>query len=70
MKRYIAEVENAMRKRHTRNELRALFRLGTGRAVPPGANLRRFVAKWHAHQQAINGGAVTSLFWRRAVGVS
>lgn len=66
---YIEQIRRAVRARHTRSELRRLFLIGTGRQVPRGVNLRAFVAKWNAHQQAINGGAAPSQFWRECVGL-
>lgn len=64
---YLHEIRIHVRARLTRAELRRHFWLGTGKQVPPGANLRNFVSKWHAHQQAINAGAKPSAFWHKAV---
>lgn len=63
---YIKRIRNAVRIRHSRSELRTLFWKGTGLSVPKDVNLRTFVSKWHAHQQAINAGAKPSKFWLKA----
>lgn len=63
---YLNDIRIAVAKRHTRRELVALFKRGTGYEVPKSANLRRYVPKWHAHQQAINAGAEPSQFWKEA----
>lgn len=57
-------------RRMTRAELRRFFWLGTGRQVPKGANLRKFVPAWHRAQMAIKQGRPASKFWKRAVGVA
>jgi len=66
---YVDGIRMAVRKRQTRSELRRMFFNGTGRLVPNGVNLRSFVSKWHAHQQAINAGALPSLFWLEVHGL-
>ncbi len=67
---YISEIRLAVARRHTRQELRSIFIRGTGHEVPVDANLRQYVSKWHAHQQAINAGATPSAFWKKAVGLN
>lgn len=59
---YIMEIRKSVRARHTRCELRRLYLHGTGKPVPSSVNLRNHVAKWHAHQQAINAGEAPSAF--------
>jgi hypothetical protein len=62
--------KDAVKWRHTRAELRHLFFLGTAREIPKETNLREYVATWHVQQQAINAGAKTPKFWRKAVGIN
>lgn len=67
---YIEKIRLSVRARNTRKQLRRIFLHGAGRHVPPNVNLRNFVAKWHAHQQAINAGDSPSSFWLQAVGLA
>lgn len=66
---YINEIRQNVRDTLTRRELRRLMTIRHGQRIPKDANLRNYVSKFHAHQQAINGGAVPSDFWRAAVGL-
>lgn len=66
---YIEEIRRRARAL-TRKQLRHLLSVHHGQTLPKDANLRNYVAKFHAHQQAINAGAPPSAFWRRAVGLA
>jgi hypothetical protein len=66
---YILEIEELARRKLTRRELRRLFWRHTEKQVPPGVNLRFFVARVHADQQAINAGFPPTPLWRRAHGL-
>lgn len=59
---YIEEIRLNVR-RMTQCELRALMTVRHGQRIPKGVNLRNYVSKFHAHQQAINAGAKPSRFW-------
>lgn len=65
---YISEIRLSVRKM-PRRELRRLMTVRHGQRIPPDVNLRNYVSKFHAHQQAINGGAAPSDFWRSTVGL-
>jgi len=52
-----------VRNRSTRKELRTLMNIRHGQPIPNDVNLRNYVSEYHAHQQAINGGAAPSPFW-------
>lgn len=64
---YLEEIHEAMKTRHTEEELRRHYYLGTGHQVPYGVDVREHVAHWHADQQAINAGAEPSEFWKKCV---
>lgn len=63
---YIQEIRRNVRNRSTRKELRTLMNVRHGQPIPKNVNLRDYVSKYHAHQQAINGGANPSAFWVKA----
>ena len=65
---YIKEIRLSVRKM-SRRELRRLMTIRHGQRIPKDVNLRNYVSKFHAHQQAINAGAKPSNFWRAAVGL-
>ncbi len=66
---YLEEIALATRRRHTRRELREIFRLRTMRDVPADANLREYVSRWYAQQQGINDGMKSPPFWCGIVGI-
>jgi hypothetical protein len=63
------ELAKAYAGRMTRREMLRHFFLGTGRTVPPWANLRQYASLWHAEQQRINAGGTPSAFWKKCVGI-
>lgn len=65
---YIEAIRISIRKQ-TRRELRTLITVRHGQRIPRDCNLRNYVAKFHAHQQAINAGAKPSAFWLKAAGL-
>jgi hypothetical protein len=63
---HLNSLASAFRHRHTREQMRIVYLLHTGREVPKWANLRQYVTEWHVAQQAINAGCRSSKFWNRA----